>query len=444
MALAIPLALSLRDRVGAEVRAQASNQASLVGATAAELLGPARRGDLRRLTRSAARSVRGRVIVVDGRGGLLADSTGAGRTGFSYRDRPEINRALQGRSAQNTRRSSTLSEDILATAVPILRGGRPAGAVRVTQSVSAVGRATRRAILGLAIVAGIVLLLGLGAGMLIAGQVARPLRRLDLAARRIAAGDLDARAAVEGSSEQRSLARTFNEMTGRLARMLRGQQEFVADASHQLRTPLTGLRLRLEEARAASPPDGPAAREIEAGMREVDRMAEILEELLVLSRAGERELPGERVDLRAAAMRAGERWRPAAAEAGIDLEVADGAHPAHAWCAAADLDRALDMVVENALRYSPRGKHVTLATRPGAVEVADEGPGLAPGEEEAVFDRFHRGRASRGGPAGTGLGLPIARELAREWGGTVTLANRPGGGAVARLELRTEGPRKED
>ena len=102
------------------------------------------------------------------------------------------------------------------------------------------------------------------------------------------------------------------------------------------------------------------------------------------------------------------------------------------------------MVVENALRYSPRGTRVTISTRPGAIEVADQGQGLAAGEEEAVFDRFHRGRAGRGGPAGTGLGLPIARELAREWGGTVTLSNRPGGGAVARLELRTEGPTEED
>ncbi len=92
-----------------------------------------------------------------------------------------------------------------------------------------------------------VLLLGIVAGALIAQQIARPIRRLDGAARRVAEGDLDTTVAVEGSTEQRSLARTFNEMTQRIKRLLRVQQDFVADASHQLRTPLTGLRLRLED-----------------------------------------------------------------------------------------------------------------------------------------------------------------------------------------------------
>ena len=141
--------------------------------------------------------------------------------------------------------------------------------------------------------------------------------------------------------------------------------------------------------------------------------------------------------------RAGERWRPAAAQRDIALEVVNGAGPAHAWCARADLDRALDVLIENALRYSPAGTRVTLTPQPGAMEVADQGPGLATDEHEEVFERFHRGRAGRGGPPGTGLGLPIARELAREWGGTVTLTNRPGGGAVARLELRAEDPTEE-
>jgi signal transduction histidine kinase len=96
----------------------------------------------------------------------------------------------------------------------------------------------------------------------------------------------------------------------------------------------------------------------------------------------------------------------------------------------ADLDRVLDALVENALHYG--NGEVLLRSAPGAVEVLDRGPGLADDEVAAVFERFHRGRAGRAGPSGTGLGLPIARELARRWGGEVTLANRvDGAGAVA-------------
>ena len=78
---------------------------------------------------------------------------------------------------------------------------------------------------------------------------------------------------------------------------------------------------------------------------------------------------------------------------------------------------------------------MTIAVRPGRIEVLDEGPGLEPGEEETVFDRFSRGSAGRRGPSGTGLGLPIARELTRQWDGDVTLSNRDGGGLCAVIEV---------
>ena len=432
IALGVPLAVSLRDRVDSEVRGQARSQADVVAASSSELLRPAQRPALRRLVQASPESVRGRVIVVDDRGRLIVDSAGA-PAGRSYASRPEIRKALNGGAEQITRNSKTLGAEILATAVPVIEHGLPHGAVRITQSVAAVSRAVKTSILDLAALAGVVLLLALIAAALIAQQIARPIRRLDQAARSVAGGDLNAAVAVEGSTEQRSLARTFNEMTQRVKRLLRVQQDFVADASHQLRTPLTGLRLRLEGLADRFLGDRPVADELEAAMGEIDRLSLIVDELLILSRAGEHELPGEDVSLAAAARRAVERWHGAAREHAIKLELRDSGEAGSAWCAAPDLDRSIDALIENALRYSPAGSTVSVEVGAHRIEVLDRGPGLEPGEEETVFDRFRRGSAGRRGPSGTGLGLPIARELTRQWSGDVTLEARDGGGTRASI-----------
>ena len=432
VALEVALASSVADRIDAEVRSQARGQADVVAASVADLLGPADARERERLVDAAAASVRGRVIVVDARGDLLADSEGT-PPGRSYAGRPEIAAALEGSADQRERSSQTLGQTLLVTSVPVLSGGRAAGAVRVSQSVEAVDRAVRRAWIGLALIGLLVVGLGLLAGSVVAGQIARPIRRLDRAARRVAEGELSTRAAVEGSAEQQSLAGTFNDMTARLERLVRSQRDFVADASHQLRTPLTGLRLRVEAARGES--REPAVdEELDAALEELDRLALMIDELLQLSRAGERTTAGERLALPELAKRAAQRWTAAAAERDQRLTAtADGAGAA--WLSPEDADRILDALVENALGYSLAGSEVEVAALAGRLEVRDRGPGLAPGEEESVFERFHRGGAGRASAPGTGLGLPIARELARQWGGEVTLRARAGGGTVAEVTL---------
>jgi two-component system, OmpR family, sensor kinase len=156
-----------------------------------------------------------------------------------------------------------------------------------------------------------------------------------------------------------------------------------------------------------------------------------VDELLILSRAGEHEQPAQDVDLARTADALVTRWSKAAVDADVNLVRRSDGDGGSAWCAPADLDRALDALLENAIRYSPPGSAVDVVTGPGHVEVLDSGPGLDPTEEKAVFERFYRGRAGRSGPNGTGLGLPIARELVEQWGASVTLGNRPDRGARA-------------
>jgi two-component system OmpR family sensor kinase len=171
-------------------------------------------------------------------------------------------------------------------------------------------------------------------------------------------------------------------------------------------------------------------------MSEVDRLAGLVDELLLLSRAENGGGRPEALDTAALADDAVDRWSTIASDRNVHLRRGSDRHPATGASARADADRALDALVENAILYSAEGGEVEVSVDGRTVRVLDRGPGLAPGEEDEVFERFHRGYAGRKGPSGTGLGLAIARRLARRWGGDAALANRDDGGAEATLTLQ--------
>ena len=232
VALEIPLALSLSSRVDNEVRSQAASQAQVVAAAASARLGE--RAQLQSVVEQAGRDLGARVVVVDKKGRLLADSAGRGLREEPYASRPEIAAALAGRAEQGTRQSDTLGDELLYTAMPILDQGRTVGAVRVTQSNSAVSERVRRNVLVIVGVGFAALALGLVLAWVLAGSLARPLRALASTARRVEEGELDARADVSGASEAKEVALAFNDMTERLGQVLEAQREFVGNASHQL------------------------------------------------------------------------------------------------------------------------------------------------------------------------------------------------------------------
>ena len=425
LALEVPLALNVSDRINAEVKAQTASEAQLVAASASGREGAA----LNRIVRTAARQLGGRVIVVDERGRLVADSAGPGLIGESYADRPEIQQALATeRTAQGRRQSDTLDQEVLYTAAPIVGD---LGAVRITQSAEPINERVRRDILGLAAVGLAALAFGLLFAWVLASILSRPLRGLAGAARRVEAGDLDARAEPGGAREQREVAEAFNDMTDRLSRVLEAQREFVANASHQLRTPLTGLRLRIEAA-ALKAGDPALASELDAAEREAERLARLVSSLLALAREGDRPGAPRPVSLADAARAAVERWETQG------RIIADGEDDVFAATSDEDVAIVLDNLIENALRYAPSGSEVAIHWRRegdrAVLVVDDEGPGLSPGEEAQVFERFARGSAGRG-VSGSGLGLPIVATLARRWGGTAWLRNRPEGGARGQIEL---------
>ena len=435
VALEVPLALNLSRRVDTEVKSEAASGAQIVAASAAGRL--QRLGEMEDLVRTAASDLGGRVIITDEAGRLVADSAGTGLRRSDYASRPEIASALAGRTAQGTRHSDSLGEDLLFTAVPLVQEGRPAGAVRVTQSVEEVHSEVRSDILALIAIGGMVLVLGLVLAWFLAGSIARPLRGLAGTARRIAAGHFDERATPEGSAEQVEVAEAFNDMTGRLAHAVVSQRDFVANASHQLRTPLTGLRLRLEAA-ALKSNEPEVRRELVRAERETERLANLLSGLLALARERTRPRAVAPVELELELQAAVERWAGPAERKGQHIVLAPDPGAA-VRASREDLAIVIDNLLENAIEYAPEGTRIDLEARlvggDVCIAVGDRGPGLAAGEEERVFERFYRGSAAAAHAEGSGLGLAIVRVLVERWGGWVRIANREGGGAGVEVRL---------
>ena len=402
-------------------------------------------GTLRRPTRARLRAIAGvayryrrdtggRVVIVNRKGVAVIDTNARGSGVTNFASRPEIAAALRGEVAAGTRESKTLRTRLLYVAVPVGANGRIEGAARITYPTSAVDSRIRRYWLVLAAIAAIVIAVAVLVGFAIASFIVRPLRRLEGTAKSVGGGDLSARAPEDaGPPEIRSLAAVFNETVTKLERLLASQEEFVADASHQLRTPLTALRLRLENLARDVTPAGQD--ELEGAVAEVERLAALVEALLALARAETAGEPIGRVDVEAAVGERVHAWSALADERGLRIEtVADGVPAAHAG--QERLRQVLDNLLENAVEVSPRGVKITIEARAASpwveLRVRDEGPGLPPEQLERAFDRFWRSRDGEG----SGLGLAIVRRLVEHDGGEVELIPAVGRGLEAVVRLR--------
>ena len=282
-------------------------------------------------------------------------------------------------------------------------------------------------------------------GFGLARWVNRPLKSLDAAARLLADGDLAIRARVDsGPPELRRLGTTFNRMAGRLEALVYGNRAVIADVSHQLRTPLAALRLRLDLLAADTDPD--TGHELAGALDELARLSRLVDGLLAVARAENvvpvpvavdiTEVTGERVVA----------WHPVADDRSIVLVAttagsggARGAGrssgaPVQAWIGEGHLEQILDNLIANALEALNPGNLVRLTTTATAtaarIMVSDNGPGMSAEDRERAFLRF-----TTSSPGGTGLGLAIVHRLVISNGGTARLDETPGGGLTVTLDF---------
>ncbi|WP_328872837.1 HAMP domain-containing histidine kinase [Streptomyces sp. NBC_00287] len=331
-------------------------------------------------------------------------------------------------------------DDTLQVTVPAKESdGDVVGAVRITYPTKEL---TDRlwTIWGFrAILAVTVLAVAVGIGALVARRLTRPLRQLNDMASKLSDGDLTARAPVTGPQETQTLAHTLNQAGERLDTLVASQRIFVADASHQLRTPLTALRLSLDN--IADGVDDEFVREdVEQATAEVVRMSRLVNDLLVLARAEAKVAGAEPMPLPEVVAERLAVWRPAAEERGVTISLRlDADERPSVLASPGHLDQVLDNVLSNALEVSPDGATITvrIEARGDTVTLAvlDEGPGMSDAEKSRAFDRFWRGQGLTG-PSGSGLGLAVVRQLVTDDGGTVTLADAPGGGLKVVISLR--------
>jgi len=273
---------------------------------------------------------------------------------------------------------------------------------------------------------------GLAAAVVLGRRVARPLEDLADVAGRTAAGDLDARATVEGPSEVQALARSYNALVDRLAEQEEIRREFIVNASHELRTPLTNLQGYLEALRDGVMAPSPAV--FDSLREEVDRLTRLAASLdLLIGGDGDRARP-EAVDLAAALATAIELAAPAFARRSITIDAPTGSSGQELVAARPDeVAQVLSNLLQNALRYTPPGGRVRASVEPDAagrevtVRVANSGPGIPPDEIHRVWERFYRVDKSRARESGgAGVGLAIVKRIVEEAGGRVGATSMPG------------------
>ena len=425
LALAIPMAII----ISVDLRSSFISQLQVDTLATAVTLASQPSSQWPRTIDEVAKRTGARVVIVDEDHSLIAD-TASSPVDRSF-DRPEILQALAGTMTSSVRPSQTLGTDLRYVAAPVVKNEQVSAAVRLSlpeQDVVALVHRSQLWLVGFVLA---VMMLAAIVALLISRSISAPLSRLAQIARGIP-DDLKLRARDgDGPGEVQAVAKALNQTTDRLTELLERTQAVAADASHHLKTPLTGVRLRLEAIEDLTDQEE-IRTEAQRATIEVDRLTHRIDQVLELARSDAGSMSG---GIAEASMVVVERVTAAfviAEERSLQLHL-DVAPDVRIPVGAPTLARIVDELVGNALDYAVSQVRIRLAAerQEALLVVEDDGPGLPPAEYEAVFQRFVRGSGSV--PGGTGLGLSLVRETARASGGDAVAGPSQLGGLAIHL-----------
>jgi len=409
LALAIPLSII----VNTDERDAFVAQLEIDTLTTASLLSSRPSNQWQSQVEVVAARTGARVVVVDLERQLIADSD---RTDTDRMfDRVEIDQALRGLLASNARFSQTLDLTLRYVAAPVVQDEKVVAAVRLSIPDSEVVELVNQTRWSLAGFVGAVVVSAALLAWILAYSIATPLRRVAEVADDLA-DNLDHRAREDdGPIEVRSVARALNRTAARLSTLIRRQERVAEDASHHLRTPLTGVRLRVEAIEDLAPTPQLRA-EASAAIVEIDRLTRRIEQILALARSDAGSDLG-RVDLCEVVRQRVAALQPQAQEAHVRIEVNLPSDTVLVLAGESAAARVLDELLGNAMAYAASVMVVTVTVDGefAQITVADDGPGISADEFESIFERFARGVDAAAG--GSGLGLALVRETARSVGG---------------------------
>jgi two-component system sensor histidine kinase MprB len=309
------------------------------------------------------------------------------------------------------------------------------GAIQAALPLDGVDHTLSQLELALAIVClgGIVLAVLLG--VLVARSAVKPVSALTSTAERVSVtGDLSERIPAGRDDELGRLAASFNRMLAALEAGAEARRQLVADASHELRTPLATLLMNVELlAEDGGLVGGERERLLADVGQQIRELTVLVGDLVDLARQEPTSAGASQVRLDELVHEAVARAARYAPDQRIEID----SEPCVVTGVDARLERAVNNLLDNALKWNPPGRPIEVTVKDGTVSVRDHGPGFDPADLPYVFDRFYRAAAARGLP-GAGLGLAIVRQVAEAHGGSVEAANAPGGGAVLQLRLPSE------